>query len=164
MKYTIYRKHPITLDTARSTHGIERIAAEKARNFSWVFRSCRCSEEYKRTVLLVGHMNFSDLKTVRRGGPTSQDREEVFKRLSCIGCHREEYFDFDDMEAFVEAWDRLFYIIEASTVETTSLEDVEKLIKVQGNTSAYYATRPATDVDTAPRMQLQRGPLTNRQW
>ena len=147
MTYNIFRRHEITMECATDFDALRRkpVAKEKARLFWWVFKSCRCSEETKRTYQVFGHIRFDQFKQVRVGGPQSQDRQDINKQLSCLNCGREVFYDFDDLEAYVEVWAKMFYIQETATLDTSYLDEVHKLEVVQGRATAYTQLRKATE-------------------
>ncbi len=148
--YAVYRRHDITLETAKGFDSLRQapIAEEKTRLFWWVWRACRCSEEKKRSYQTFGHLSFQHKKSVRVGGPQSQSTEEAYKQISCMSCSKECWLDFDDLELYVETWNRLFYIQEIAEVDTARLGDVHKLESIQGQATAYMQLRKATEEET----------------
>lgn len=144
MLYTIWRSHEINEQTGRNVRP-EPIGKETSRVFWWCFKSCRCTEATKRLYEATGHMNFYDTKTVRKGGPQSQDKEEVYKRLRCAQCGREFYLDADDFEVYIQKWAQVVYIQEMASVQTLNFDDVHKLVREEDAAGAYMTLRKATD-------------------
>lgn len=144
MLYTIWRRHEINEKTARNNRP-DPISVENSRVFWWCFKSCRCTEAAKRLYEATGHMNFYDTKTVRKGGPQSQDREEVHKRIACAQCGRSFFLDADDFEVYIQKWAEVFYVQELASVQTITMDAVHKLVRAEDAAGAYLTTRPATE-------------------